>query len=101
MKKILILTEEFRAMTNANGVCTKAIVDVLTRDNDVMVLSTIDSFEKNFPNKYDGVQLMYRNNAWWEFKDNPKDSRTKQQMVKIVRKARNLLMKPFGKARIF
>lgn len=95
MKKILILTEEFRAMTNANGVCTKAIVDVLTRDNDVMVLSTIDSFEKNFPNKYDGVKVMYRNNAWWEFKDNPKDSRTKQQMVKIVRKARNLLMKPF------
>lgn len=95
MKKILVLTEEYQAMTNATGVCTKAILDTLAKKNDVMVLSTIDSFDTNFPSEYDGIQVEYQNNMWWELKDNPNSHPFQQQAVKVMRKARNLLMKPF------
>ena len=94
MKKILVLTEEFRALTNATGVCTKAIVDTLSKNNDVIVLSTIDSFQNDLPEEYDGIKVKYQANAWWELKDNIDRSYTLQQTVKVIRKARNLLMKP-------
>ncbi|WP_301873569.1 hypothetical protein [uncultured Dialister sp.] len=95
MKKVLVLTEEFRAMTNATGVCTKAIVDTLAKENDVMVLSTIDSFDTEFPDEYDGIQVRYQGNEWWELKPNPNGSHLQQQASVILKKARNLLMKPF------
>ena len=95
MKKILVLTEEYQAMTNATGVCTKAILDVLVKDHNIIVLSTIDSFNTNFPCKYDGVQVEYQNNKWWELKNNSKSSSLQQQIVKVMSKVRNLLMKPF------
>lgn len=95
MKKILILTEEFRAMTNANGVCTKAIVDVLEQGNDVRVLSMLDSFDNDLPNDYDGIKVAYQENVWWELKNDLNNPAFLQQIIKIMGKARNLLMKPF------
>lgn len=95
MKKILVLTEEYQAMTNATGVCTKAIVDALSKENDVIVLSTVNSFDTNLPSEYDGVRVEYQNNKWWELKDNPNRPYLYQQIIKVIRRARNLLMKPF------
>lgn len=95
MKKILVLTEEYQAMTNATGVCTKAILDTLAKKNDVMVLSTIDSFDTNFSSEYDGIQVEYQNNKWWELNNNPNSPHLQQQAIKVMRKVRNLLMKPF------
>ena len=95
MKKILVLTEEFRAMTNANGICTKAIVDVLAKKNDVQVLSIIDSFKKDLPNEFDGIKVHYQNNVWWELKTNPEHSHFIQNVEIAIRKFRSLLMKPF------
>ncbi|WP_288759803.1 hypothetical protein [uncultured Veillonella sp.] len=95
MKKILILTEEFRAMTNANGICTKAIVDVLSQNNDVTVLSLLSTSEEHTAEKYNGVNVEYQNNFWWELKDNPKAPTVEREVVKILRKVRNLLMRPF------
>lgn len=62
VKKILVLTEEYRAMTNATGVCTKAILDTLSKENNVIVLSIIDSFDTNFSSEYNGIQVEYQNN---------------------------------------
>lgn len=95
VKKILVLTEEYRAMTNATGVCTKAILDTLSKENNVIVLSIIDSFDTNFSSEYDGIQVEYQNNKWWELKDNHNSSHFQQKIIKFIRKTRNLLMKPF------
>ncbi len=95
MKKILVLTEEFCALTNANGVCTKAIVDALSQKNNVMVLSTIDSFENTLPSEYDGTKTVYQRNVWWEFRYDSNQSPVLQKIINLLGKTRNLLMKPF------
>lgn len=95
MKKILVLTEEFREMTNATGVCTKASIDVLAQNNHVIVLSMLNSFKSDFPHKYAGIRVEYQNNAWWELKHNKDNPSFIRKPITVMRKARNLFMKPF------